>query len=212
MEEKKSSRTAIIAESAVLVAMACVLSLFPKFKFLPYGGSITICSMLPIVLVSYRRGLKWGFMAAFVFAVFQTLTGFTSVGFSFWSVVGVLAFDYILAFTVLGIGGIFRGKGRSVRGELVCGCALALCLRTVMHIIGGYILWGEYAEWFFGEAGDFGAAVLERFSGNGLALIYSVCYNLTYMVPELIITCIAAALLAPIALYPEKSGRVKAAE
>ena len=74
-----------LTRCALLVAIAAVLSVFPKFEFLPYGGSITICSMLPIVLISYIYGLKWGFLSAFVFSLIQIFTGFSAAGAAYGS-------------------------------------------------------------------------------------------------------------------------------
>ncbi|MEA4911887.1 MAG: energy-coupled thiamine transporter ThiT [Oscillospiraceae bacterium] len=199
MQKNKNLR--ILTECAMLVALACVLSIFPKFKFLPYGGSITFCSMLPIILISYRRGLKWGLLSGLVFALFQMLTGFSAAGISLYSIVMVVLFDYLVAFTVLGLGGIFKGKLKSARAELALGSFVALLLRFVSHVISGYFVWGEYADWFFGEMGDRGAAVLANVSGGALALLYSVVYNASYMVPEMIITVIVSALIAKFADY-----------
>ena len=197
----KTSKTKIIVEAALLVAISAVLSIWPKFKFLPYGGSITICSMLPIVLLSYRRGLKWGFLGAFAFALIQTITGFTSSGMGAIAFIVELLFDYILAFTVLGIGGIFKGKLSSSRKELVSGSVLALLLRFICHFISGFYVWGEYADWFFGEVGSWGQAVLSSISGSALSAFYSLVYNATYMVPEIIVTVIVAYIIAPLADY-----------
>ncbi len=196
-----NSNTKILVEAALMVAISSVLSIFPKFKFLPYGGSITICSMLPIILLSYRRGLKWGFLGGFAFALIQTITGFTSSGLGFWSVIVELLFDYLVAFTILGIGGIFKGKWGSSRWELVGGSILAVFLRFVSHFISGYVVWGEYAEWFFGEAGEFGQSIMNAVSGPALSALYSFIYNASYMFPELIFTAIAAALIAPYSDY-----------
>ena len=55
----KQTKTRTLVECAILIAIATVLSLF-KLLDLPYGGSITLASMLPIVLLSYRHGLVWG--------------------------------------------------------------------------------------------------------------------------------------------------------
>ncbi len=197
MQTKKKVNTRVLVECAMLVALSCVLSLFPKFKFLPYGGSITFCSMLPIVLISYRRGVKWGLLSGLVFALFQMMTGFTSAG----SIIVVVLFDYLVAFTVLGLGGLFRGKCKKPASELVLGSIVAIALRYLSHIISGYWVWADYAEWFFGEAGSFGQSVLSSMSGNGLALFYSVVYNGTYLIPELIITAIVSALISKYALF-----------
>ena len=197
----KTSKTKIIVEAALMVAISAVLSIWPKFKFLPYGGSITVCSMLPIILLSYRRGLKWGFLGAFAFALIQTITGFTSSGMGAVAFVVELLFDYILAFTALGIGGIFRNKFNSTKKELVSGSILGLLLRFLCHFISVFYVWGEYAEWFFGEVGTWGQAILSNMSGAALSAFYSFVYNATYMVPEIIFTAIVAYLIAPFADY-----------
>ena len=192
-----NSKTRILVESALLIAISTVLATWVKFKFLPYGGSITICSMLPIIIISYRHGLKWGFLASFAHALIQIITGYTPSGMGPFGFVMELLFDYIVAFTILGIGGLFRGKFGSPSKELVAGSFLALLGRFISHCISGYFVWGEYAEWFFGEAGGFGQWAMNSFSGKGLALFYSIVYNATYMIPEIIITCIVAGIIAP---------------
>ncbi|MDO4566179.1 MAG: energy-coupled thiamine transporter ThiT [Oscillospiraceae bacterium] len=204
-ESKRNETLRIIVECAMLVALSCVLSIFPKFKFLPYGGSITVCSMLPVILISYRRGLKWGLLSGLVFALFQMMTGFSSAGFSAFAIAMVVLFDYLIAFTLVGLGGLFRGKLAKSSSELALGSLLALGLRYLSHVVSGYFVWGEYAEWFFSEAGEFGAGVLEGFSGNALALIYSLIYNASYMLPEMLITALVAALISKYALYNLKT-------
>ena len=54
----KKFNTERLVVSAVLIALATVLSLFQPLR-LPAGGGITILSMLPIVLISYRYGMAW---------------------------------------------------------------------------------------------------------------------------------------------------------
>ena len=96
--------------AGVLVALGTALS-FVKVFDLPYGGSITLCSMLPVMLFSFRSGIKWGLGAGFTFSVLQLLFGLDALkGISGATVAGSIFLDYLLAFTVLGLAGIFRGK------------------------------------------------------------------------------------------------------
>ena len=193
---EKKSKTTILVECAILVAAACVLSFF-KIKPVPFGGSITIGSMVPIVLISYRRGLKWGFLSALVFSIFRFIIGFSGIGtMSVATTLLSIFLDYIAAFTVLGISGLFKNKFRHPANEIALGALIAMLLRYICHIISGYLFFSEYAEWFFGEAGGFGEAVLSRFSGTGLSIIYSVVYNATFMLPEIAITVAACYLLS----------------
>jgi thiamine transporter len=62
-----SSRVYRLTESALLIAVAAVLSVL-KIVDMPAGGSVTACSMLPLLLVSYRHGTKWGLFTAFTSA------------------------------------------------------------------------------------------------------------------------------------------------
>lgn len=107
-----------LTESAVMLAFAFVLCLFPLAS-LPYGGTITACSMLPVVIIAYRYGWKWGLLTGFVFSLLQiveggigTLSAFTKTPGSFLL---VFFLDYVIAFTVLGLAGVFRGQIKSQR-------------------------------------------------------------------------------------------------
>lgn len=200
MSNAKSFPTRILVECAVFVTIASVLCML-KLPVVPYGGSVTFCSMLPIIVISYRRGLRWGLLSGFVFSLVQLLTGgFKTAGFTLFAIVIVLLFDYLIAFTVLGLGGMFRGKLGGPAKELSLGAFVVILLRYACHVLSGYVVWGEYAEWFFSQT-DWGAGILARFSGGGLALIYSLIYNATYMLPELIITVTVAAFVSKWALY-----------
>ena len=112
---KKTSNTYKLAVCAIMVALGAVLSLV-KVVQMPFGGSVTLLSMLPCAMVSIMFGLKWGFAAAFVESVVQLAFGVTMDGILGWGLtpamlIGTLLLDYILAFTVIGFAGIFRNKG-----------------------------------------------------------------------------------------------------
>ncbi len=198
---KKKNTIRILVECALLIAIATVLCIYPKIKFLPYGGSVTLCSMLPVILISYRHGIRWGLLSGFAFSLIQLMTNSSGFGFSLFTAAMIVIFDFLVAFTVLGVGGIFRGKLKSAGAELALGSFVALSLRYVSHVISGYFVWGEYAEWFFGEAGGFGSWVTGHISGNALALVYSLCYNATYMIPEIILTVVVSLILSRYALF-----------
>ena len=107
-----SKRIFNLVLGGVMVAMATVLG-FIKLYDAPYGGSITVCSMLPILFFGYRCGLKWGLGAGFVNSVLQLLLGMSALkGVSAGVLVGSIFLDYLIAFTVLGLAGMFRGRSR----------------------------------------------------------------------------------------------------
>ena len=116
--------------------------------------------------------------------------------------VAILIIDYLVAYTVLGFGGVFRKKIKNKTLALALGTALALFLRYVAHIISGFIFYGAWAEWFFSQENFYsiGGWILNSFSGQGLAFVYSVFYNGLYMIPEIIITVIAAVGISRIPL------------
>ena len=112
----------------------------------------------------------------------------------YFAAVSILLIDYVIAYTLLGFGGLFRNKIKNKTLALALGAALALSLRYVAHIISGYIFYGAWAEWFFSQENFYsiGGWILNSFSGKGLAWIYSIFYNGLYMIPEIIITVAAA--------------------
>lgn len=209
-------KTRRMVESGLMIALATILSML-KIYSLPWGGSVTLCSMLPLFLIAYRHGTKWGTFTALVYAVLQGLLGavdgtFTMVALGaesgvystgifqcpYWvAVVGIVLLDYILAFTVLGTAGMFREKfPEKPAVGLALGCVVAGLLRYLCHVISGFIFFGTFAEWFFGEVGSFGSFMVSTFSGNVLFFLYSLIYNATYLIPEVLITTVAAFLLA----------------
>lgn len=198
---KKLAMTAmLVALAAVLAAISMVIPLQ-----LPFGGSVTLASMLPIVLIGYMFGMKWGFAGAFVFAVVQMLLGWGTVSAFFmpgdeqmiwWKAIIVVLVDYILAYTALGFAGVFRDVTKKPAVALCLGSVVALTLRYVCHIVSGAIFFGAWAEWFFTDImPGIGGWVLDTFSGAGLAAVYSVVYNGLYMIPEIVLTTVLAAIV-----------------
>ncbi len=168
MENNK--KILVLVESAVMIALATVLSLL-KLAELPAGGSVTFASMLPIVLISYRHGVKHGVLAGTVYGVLQQLLGLRTLSYvtGFASVLAVVLLDYVVAFAVLGLGGVFRKKGMRQTAALISGGTLACALRYVCHVISGATVWA-------------GLSIPTE-----AVLIGSIAYNATYMIPETLI-------------------------
>ncbi len=212
----QKNNTRRLTTSAIMLAMAtalaAVMTLIPFFSQ-AFGGSFTFGSMLPIVVVSYMYGVKWGLFTSATYAVIQIvmdlMMGKGSVILALFmpssddymgavAAILILLIDYVIAYTVLGLGGVFRKKIKSKPLSLVLGSVVALSLRYLAHIVSGYIFYGAWAEWFFSEPENawIGETVLSIFSGNGLALVYSICYNGIYMIPEIIVTAILAVVVS----------------
>ncbi len=204
-----STKTRRLTESAMLLALAILLELLSK-TFIPeqpFGGQLTIVSMLPVVIISYRHGVKWGFVAAFAYALIEMVIGMGTISAAFLPssedymgsrAILMLILDYLLAYTALGLGGVFRNRIEKPGISLMCGSLAALGTRYLFHILSGYILYASWAEWFFTQDGfpAWGGQLVSSLDANALALVYSVVYNGMYMIPEMLFTAIVSVLIA----------------
>ena len=116
--------------------------------------------------------------------------------------------DYVLAYTLLGLGGIFRDRIAHSGLALMLGSVVALCGRYLAHILSGYILFAGWAEWFFTQEGfpAWGAQLVETLSPTALGWVYSIVYNGMFMVPEILLTAVAALLLAKLPQIVKKQS------
>ena len=183
-----------LVEGAVMVALAFGLSLFPKFipfLNLPWGGSITLFSMLPIVVYSIRNGVKNGLLCSFAYSLTQLAQGLFMDGLLGWGLtpgmlIACILLDYIGAFTVIGFAGIFRKK--EMKGW-ISGTVLVIFARYVLHVISGAVIFHTVGKlWDVFDVSN--------------PWLYSLGYNGVYMLPEMILTTIGAVLLF-------KSGVIK---
>lgn len=208
-----SKRTFNLVLAGVMIAMGTALGFVKPFE-LPYGGAITLCSMLPVMFFSYRCGLKWGLSAGLVFSVLQLLFGLDALkGISAMMVMGSIFLDYILAFTVLGLAGMFRGKIKNDAAAFTLGSFVSMMLRYFCSFLSGWVLWASFNETadMQGFIATFFPA-LGNLSGTALAVVYSLVYNGSYMIPEITLTCVVGFLLVQFAgkqildKAPEKSA------
>ena len=174
-----------MVEGAAMVALSTVLSFIPIIQ-LPWGGTVTLLSMLPIAVFSIRRGVKAGFTASFVYSLIQFAQGIMK-GLFGWGLTPLMLaacifLDYIGAFTVLGVSGAFRKKKFP---GWIGGTALAVVLRFVFHFLSGVVIWKSVGELWNGFSTD-------------NTYLYSFLYNGCYMLPELIFTLAGAVALLKI--------------
>ena len=209
----RTEKTKRLALSGILIAMATVLSFIKVFEW-PFGGSITAASMLPLAMLGYTYGVKWGLAVGLVHGVIQAITGATMssafVGQNAGAVVAICLIDYFIAFSVTGLSGMLKGKIKNHTVGFALGTAVAVFLRYICHVTSGYIFYKSYADWFFGEVmvNDFSAMLMEKCSPNFLGFIYSVIYNAAYMLPELLITTVCAVLVITL-VPPVKREMIK---
>ena len=183
MAEKNKRRNSLIrlAECSVMLALSVVLSFIEIWK-MPMGGGITLLSMLPVCLIAVKYGVKGALPTTFLYSVIQFAIGFSSGNVFVYCVTPVtwimcLLFDYIFPFTVLGFSGIFGKKAGNA--GIVAGIALMIAVRFVCHYITGVTIWGQWAE-------------------DMSPYLYSLIYNIQYMLPECILTSVAAGILIKI--------------
>jgi thiamine transporter len=179
MQRKRNAKLRALSESALMIALATALG-FIKIIDMPYGGAVTIASMLPLALISYRHGLKTGLFAAAVYGGIQQILGLAMLSWatSWQSVVAIVLLDYIVAFTVIGLAGIFRKGVKNQTAAITLGCFTVSLLRYFCHVISGATVWA-------------GLSIPTQ-----AALAFSFAYNATYMLPETIILPVCAVYVA----------------
>ena len=176
----KKQKNRRLAESALMLALSTILAELAVFS-LPFGGSVTLFSQVPVILISYRYGVKWGLTTGLAMSIIQLIFGIQNFSYvSGMSAFLILALcDYLIAFSALGLGGVFKNKIKNDVLAISLGGVVVTVIRFVCHFISGATIWKEYAE---------GTPVLE----------YSFTYNASYMLPELIITVIGLVVVAGI--------------
>lgn len=172
-------KTKRLAESAILIAIGTVLSFIKFESFWVKGGSITLASTLPLVLMSYRYGVKWGAFSAFVYSLIQALLGAQNFGYAptFIVWVGILLFDYILPFTGIGMSSLFKNISSNKRISIIISIFITYFFRFACHTFSGWIVWGSIYQNVGWEA-----------------FTFSFGYNGAYMLPEFIISALVVAI------------------
>ncbi len=173
-DKKKIPTIQMLAESAIMLALSVVLNEFTPIKF-PFGGSVTFFSQLPILVIGYRYGIKQGLFTGLAMGVIEMLFGLKNFSY----VTGIKGYlilvlaDYIIAFSVLGLGAMFKKKIKNQALSLASAGAVVSVLRFICHYISGVTIWSGYAE-------------------DQPVWLYSLTYNGGYMLPELILTVVGA--------------------
>lgn len=163
-KESRKSRmsTRQLVYCAMAIALAFVTSYIKIFE-MPWGGSVTLCSMLFIVLIANWYGVKAGVLAGLAYSILQFIQ--EPFVLSFFQV----CCDYFFAFAALGIAGFFAKQSHG----LVRGYIAAVLARGVFHALGGYLYWMEYMPENFPQS---------------LKSVYPIVYNYSYLLAEGLIT------------------------
>lgn len=182
-QKRKLTNLTTLTECAVMLALAFALSCAKIFE-MPMGGSVTIASMLPIMLISVKYGIGTGLATGLMYSLTQLMQAFASANvFPYCETGATLAmciiFDYIVPFTVLGLAGIFRKIKitRNVEINVYIGIISVVILRFLCHFITGVAIWGQWAP-----------------DGMGKYL-YSFLYNGSFLSVDFLICIICAILI-----------------
>ncbi len=167
---KKKMGTKQLVYCAMAIALAFVTS-YIRILPMPWGGSVTLCSMLFIVLVANWYGVKTGIFVGLAYGILQFIQ--EPFVLTFFQV----CCDYILAFAALGLAGIFSKS----KNGLVKGYILAVFARGVFHSLGGYLYWMDYMPDDFPQS---------------LKMLYPIIYNYSYLLGEAVITVIIISIPA----------------
>lgn len=171
----KKFDTKSLAYAAVCLATSFVLS-FIKVSPVMYGGSITLASWVPVLIYAYAFGAPRGFLVGIIFGVLNFISGpYILTPFTF-------VLDYILAFAMVGLMGFARKFTKSTLTNVILGTVIAVMARFVMHLFSGMIYFAEDAIW------------VDLPTPN--AFVYSLLYQLVYVIPDGAICAIVFVILA----------------
>lgn len=187
--ERNESLKALI-ETGIFVAIALILDLiFGSIYSFPFGGSISL-AMLPIFMISVKRGWKYGVAGGAIFGILQTL-----VKVYFLSLPQYIM-DYLVTFMVLGVAGLIP-KAKEKSGRFAIGIVIGSLLRLIVASVTGILYWRvfipdeiEFMNTLFGiNLGSLFA------SENAVIIVGSFLYNSLYLVPSAILCVVVGSLL-----------------
>ncbi|OGX78019.1 MULTISPECIES: energy-coupled thiamine transporter ThiT [Exiguobacterium] len=173
---KQRLKLQALIEISLFASLGLIFDMLIPYR-LPQGGAVSL-AMLPILVMAYRHGLRGGLATGALVGTLQLLFGayiFTPVQF---------LLDYTVAYGLVGVAGIFAGQVKQSAKDgakktltfyLILGALIGSALRYVAHVVSGIVFFAEYAE--------------------GPVVLYSLGYNLTYMLPSFLVSAVVIVLL-----------------
>lgn len=139
--EKKGFNSKSLAYAGICIAMSFALS-YIKFFGMPYGGSLTLASLLPLMIYSYMYGVRKGVLAAFAYGILQAVQGI-------WFIhPAQFLLDYPIAFSAIGLAGMFsrvKKLKKLPQVKFALGAIAASVLRFISHVFAGVFAFSEYS-------------------------------------------------------------------
>ena len=170
----KKLNTKTIAYASMAIASSYILS-FLKVSPVQYGGSITLCSMVPIAIFAYCFGFFPSLLVGLIYGLLQFLQN--PYIFNYLT----LILDFILAFTSIIAMPIIKKVVKNEKLSPILGIAGVYVLRFLFHFMSGIIYFENGGIWANLPADN--------------AFIYSFLYQIVYLLPDLIV---ALAVIIPL--------------
>jgi thiamine transporter len=160
----------VLAEIVVFAALSCVLYVVTlPFLTLPYGGSITAGSMVPILWLALRRGFRVGISGGIIFGLVALPIDVIRLPYSPIAPNPVsILFDYPIAFGLIGLAGLFKTQP-------LVGVAVASVAKFLAHFVSGIAFWFMFAPVH--------------------PVIWSTIYNGSFMTGEFVISIVLMYIL-----------------
>lgn len=185
MDITKNNQLVVSIESAMFAVLAFVIALIP----LDIGPFEIELGMIPIIILSYRRGLKSGLLSGFLWGVIKLALG----NFTMLSVLQVFI-EYIFAFAVSGLAGVswkklhrevFAENWPRVFGTIAWSTFLAVFVKYGIHYVAGVVYWSIYAP--EGMNASLYSFIVNGSSGVATFIVVGVIIGLIiYRVPRLL--------------------------
>lgn len=166
----KNDKLKIIIFSAMVLSISTILSLFQINVLWINGGNITFFSLVPLSILCYKYKRRYAFLACFCFSLIQFFLGMnTFKGLNLVSYFFGFLFDYVLAYSSLVFCSFFKGVYKD-EISFMLGCTISMILKFLSHFISGIFIWSSIL------------------TGNIGVIFYSFMYNVSYMLPESLMT------------------------
>lgn len=191
-ELKKLITTTILVVVAIVIDV--LITVIPGLNLsMPMGGKFFGISLIPLVLIGLLFGLKYGLLGGFIYALYNfsfdyliylstlqaTLESWTGTPWSFWHIMALILFDYIIPFMAFGLSGLFKKNDLKLK-NIVLSVTLVSIVRLISSSIAGVLLWGSSIQ-YAASAGDNNIATqIFSFVNNNL-ILYSLIYNIIYI-------------------------------
>ncbi|MBP0979804.1 MAG: energy-coupled thiamine transporter ThiT [Oscillospiraceae bacterium] len=164
--------------SSLLISISLILSKIEFSLFFPFGGSVTLFSLVPLIIISSKFGYRWGACCGAILGILHLITtNLKFQGFNIFSIIISIFLDYIISYTIIGFFSYFVSKLKKTKYKLYISFIYVFILKFGVHVLSGIIVWSPFFKKNFIQG-----------------LVYSVLYNLSYLGPELIINILGLCI------------------